>query len=262
MKQLEDPVSSTFNHKDILKSMSKAGAVSFNNPLRFIDDAARPPSKGSPRFGTLSHHSFFSRHNSHPHRVTHIQGLNGNPVCIVNDNWYASTSLCPHPLIRSQRHMTVLGAPGLQWPFGELYGSGTQRQGTGLLSEAWREELKDLAAKICLAGPFEKEEKKVEVPVCRVTQYSAQTGRIIPPSSRAASCRSNQASRHARTKGQFPSAAICNQVLELLCQILQTDSLSQVQQWLLSAGQRGKRNNTSETSINNFSSIYRCISQL
>lgn len=30
------------------------------------------------------------------------------------------------------------------------------------------------------------------------------------------------------------------QVLELLCQILQTDSLSTVQQWLLLAGQRGK----------------------
>ncbi|XP_058875560.1 protein TBATA isoform X1 [Acipenser ruthenus] len=245
MKQLEDPVSSTFNHKDILKSMTKAGDVSFNNPLRFIDDAVRPPSKGSPRFGTLSHHSFFSRHNPHPHRVTHIQGLNGNPVCMVNDDWYASTPLCPHPLIRSQFPMTVLGAPGLELPFGELYGGGTQIQGTGLLSEAWREELKDLAAKVCLAGPFEKEERKVEeVLVHRVTQYSEQTGRIIPPSSRAASRRSNQASRrHARTKGQFPSAAICNQelvVLELLCQILQTDSLSQVQQWLLSAGQREK----------------------
>ncbi|RXM34271.1 Microsomal triglyceride transfer protein large subunit, partial [Acipenser ruthenus] len=161
MKQLEDPVSSTFNHKDILKSMTKAGDVSFNNPLRFIDDAVRPPSKGSPRFGTLSHHSFFSRHNPHPHRVTHIQGLNGNPVCMVNDDWYASTPLCPHPLIRSQFPMTVLGAPGLELPFGELYGGGTQIQGTGLLSEAWREELKDLAAKVCLAGPFEKEERKI-----------------------------------------------------------------------------------------------------
>ncbi|MGH0118174.1 UNVERIFIED_CONTAM: hypothetical protein FKN15_045321 [Acipenser sinensis] len=160
MKQLEDPVSSTFNHKDILKSMTKAGAVSFNNPLRFTDDAVRPPSKGTPRFGALSHHSFFSRHNPHPHRVTHIQGLNGNPVCMINDNWYASTPLCPHPLIRSQFPMTVLGAPGLELPFGELYGSGIQIQGTGLLSEAWREELKDLAAKVCLAGPFEKEERK------------------------------------------------------------------------------------------------------
>ncbi|MGH0152595.1 UNVERIFIED_CONTAM: hypothetical protein FKN15_022766 [Acipenser sinensis] len=161
MKQLEDPVSSTFNHKDILKSMTKAGAVSFNNPLRFTDDAVRPPSKGSPRFGALSHHSFFSRHNPHPQRVTHIQGLNGNPVCMVNDDWYASTPLCPHPLIRSQFPMTVLGAPGLELPFGELYGSGTQIQGTGLLSETWREALKDLAAKVCLAGPFEKEERKV-----------------------------------------------------------------------------------------------------
>ena len=29
-------------------------------------------------------------------------GLNGNPVCMVNDDWYISSPLCPHPLIASQ----------------------------------------------------------------------------------------------------------------------------------------------------------------
>lgn len=29
-------------------------------------------------------------------------GLNGKPVCVVNDDWYGFTPLCPHPLIKSQ----------------------------------------------------------------------------------------------------------------------------------------------------------------
>lgn len=29
-------------------------------------------------------------------------GLNGKPVCMVNDDWYGFTPLCPHPLIKSQ----------------------------------------------------------------------------------------------------------------------------------------------------------------
>lgn len=41
----------------------------------------------------------------------------------------------------------------------------------------------------------------------------------------------------------------CGQVLEILCQILQTDSLSIVQQWLLLAGQRGKTHWDGTTAI-------------
>lgn len=35
---------------------------------------SRTSTRGSLRFGSLSHHSFFSRHNPHPHRVRHMQG--------------------------------------------------------------------------------------------------------------------------------------------------------------------------------------------
>uniref|UniRef100_A0AAQ6A5F4 Death domain-containing protein n=1 Tax=Amphiprion ocellaris TaxID=80972 RepID=A0AAQ6A5F4_AMPOC len=98
----------------------------------FNTEFTKTLTKSSPRFGALSHHSFFSRHNPHPHQVTHIQAL---------------------------------------------------------FSEAWRDELKELVAKVNLS-------------------FRAQLGK--------------------------------NEVLELLCQILQTDSLSTVQQWLLLAGQREK----------------------
>ncbi|XP_066549666.1 protein TBATA [Amia ocellicauda] len=246
MEILEDAVSTAINRKDALKNMKKVEDVSFNNPLRLTEDAGKLPAKGSPRFGTLSHHSFFSRHNPHPNRVTHIQGLNGNPVCIVNDDWYATSPSSPHPFLRDQTLMTVLGAPGVKMPYGELYGNQPQKQGTALLSDAWREELKDLAAKVCLSAPLGTDGKKTnhqaeEGAVRRSTQYSARTGRIIPSSSLPSSRRSS--GKHSRTGGQATSSALYDQelmVLELLCQILQTDSLSQVQQWLLLAGQREK----------------------
>ncbi|XP_054860268.1 protein TBATA-like isoform X2 [Amphiprion ocellaris] len=68
------------------------------------------------------------------------------------------------------------------------------------------------------------------------TQYSADTGRIIPPSSKSYLHRSH--SQHLKYPQPFQDQELT--VLELLCQILQTDSLSTVQQWLLLAGQREK----------------------
>lgn len=47
------------------------------------------------------------------------------------------------------------------------------------------------------------------------------------------------------------SLTSCGQVLEILCQILQTDSLSTVQQWLLLAGQRGNTHKDGVTIIHN-----------
>ncbi|KAJ8365730.1 hypothetical protein SKAU_G00145610 [Synaphobranchus kaupii] len=206
-----------------------------------VPGVPRVAPKGSPRFGTLSHHSFFSRHNPHPNRVTHMCGLNGNPVCIVNDDWHVSTPLLPHPFIKSQLPWAAFESPANQLPFMNFSGSNAAHHNT----ETWREELKDLAAKVIISASANKDKKiAVDEPACRKTQYSAQTGRIIPPSSQASGRRSTQASlRHPRNRGPASPSALYDQelmVLELLCQILQTDSLSQVQQWLLFAGQRGK----------------------
>ncbi|XP_029934271.1 protein TBATA [Myripristis murdjan] len=202
----------------------------------FTSELTKMVTKSSPRFGTLSHHSFFSRHNPHPHRVTHIQGLNGRPVCMVRDDWSVTTSLFPHPLIKSQSFRTAMGAP-FALP---LYGvNGNQNKSAALLSDAWREELKELAAKVSLSSQAKKD-KKDDPPEegfgRRKTQYSAQTGRIIPPSSKAYQRRSY--SQRLAYPQPFHDQELM--VLELLCQILQTDSLSLVQQWLLLAGQREK----------------------
>uniref|UniRef100_A0A671NXJ2 Thymus, brain and testes associated n=1 Tax=Sinocyclocheilus anshuiensis TaxID=1608454 RepID=A0A671NXJ2_9TELE len=161
---------------------------------------SRTSTRGSLRFGSLSHHSFFSRHNPHPHRVRHMQGLNGKPVCTVNDDWYGFTPLCPHPLIKSQ--VSVGGS-------------------------RWSVSLNKLTDE--------------EVPR-RKTQYSAQSGRIIPASSWGGKKRSSRTSHKRAQRWQTQSLeGVELKVLELLCQILQTDSLSMVQQWLLLASDKGEQ---------------------
>ncbi|XP_029465156.1 protein TBATA [Rhinatrema bivittatum] len=245
MENVKSPDSGSYKSKEIPILARKTENMAYNMPLRFSTEALRPQSKGSPRFGNLSHHSFFSRHNPHPHRVTHMQGLNGIPICIVNDEWSVSSALYPHPMIRSQIPFNVLGVPSAQMPIGDPHGNMVPQFRTGSsLSEAWREELRELALKVCAATPVEAEKKEAEEPR-RTTQYSAETGRIIPPASRAMMRHASRQSyrNNAKNKGKNTDLLFQDQelvILELLCQILQTDSLSAVQRWLLLAGQREK----------------------
>ena len=44
------------------------------NQMPFITQFSKMLTQSSPRFGVVSQHSFFSRHNPHPNRVRHIQG--------------------------------------------------------------------------------------------------------------------------------------------------------------------------------------------
>ncbi|XP_062298234.1 protein TBATA [Scomber scombrus] len=207
------------------------------NQVPFTPEFTKMLTKSSPRFGSLSHHSFFSRHNPHPHRVRHIQGLNGRPVCMVRDDWFVTSSLFPHPLLKShvlrKSTDTSFAFPLTQY----RSGVSSDKHKSALFSEAWRDELKELAAKVSLSSQARKDKKEVvEEFVRRKTQYSAQTGRLIPPSTK-----SHQRRSHSQ-RLVYPQPLHDQElmVLELLCQILQTDSLSTVQQWLLLSGQREK----------------------
>ncbi|KAM4702930.1 protein TBATA [Rhinophrynus dorsalis] len=237
----QNTISNTIKTNDITALASKLEHLAQNTPLRFSAEAMRPPSKSNSRFGNFSQHSFFSRHNPHPNRVTHIQGLNGIPICTVNDEWSVTSPLYPHPMIRSQLPTNLLGVPG-SMPIGDPHGNKVPFLGNGPVSEAWRDELRELAAKVCTSDK-QLEKKEAEEPR-RSTQYSAETGRIIPPSSRAMTRQaSRKGNRSNNYKGKTPITYFQDQellILELLCQILQTDSLSAIQQWLLSAGQREK----------------------
>ncbi|XP_053307166.1 protein TBATA isoform X2 [Spea bombifrons] len=242
MEELKNPVSGLFKSNDIATITEKLENLAQNTPLRFSAEAMRPPTKSSSRFGNLSNHSFFSRHNPHPHRVTHIQGLNGIPICMVNDDWSVTSPLYPHPMIRSQLSTNLLGIP-CSMPIGDPHGNKVPfLTAASSISEAWREELRELAAKVSTSDK-QADKKEAEEPR-RTTQYSAETGRIIPSSSRAMTRQaSRKAHRNSNGKGKSTAAVFQDQellILELLCQILQTDSLSTIQQWLLSAGQREK----------------------
>uniref|UniRef100_A0A803TPM2 Thymus, brain and testes associated n=1 Tax=Anolis carolinensis TaxID=28377 RepID=A0A803TPM2_ANOCA len=161
----------------------------------------------------------------------------------------------------------------------------------GSLSDAWREELRELATRVT-ATSFTKKEKKetfkaADRALCcrslgccefsglyghvseaffpdvsptsmagilrgceteksrRETQYSEETGRLIPPPSRAITRHSSHRTHKNNVKNKGKDATMTFQdqeliILEMLCQILQTDSLTSIQQWLLTAGQRDK----------------------
>ncbi|XP_062234577.1 protein TBATA [Platichthys flesus] len=228
----------------VVQGSSSRGTTGQSSPSQstqvlLTNEFTKTLSRGSPRFGALSHHSFFSRHNPHPNRVRHIQGLNGRPVCMVRDDWFVTSSLFPHPLLKSHVLRKVADT-SFDFPLNQsLNGVGSYRNKSALFSEAWRDELKDLAAKVSLS-PRAQRDKREEPPeeefVRRKTQYSADTGRIIPPPTKSYQRRSG--SQRLLFPQPFHDQELT--VLELLCQILQTDSLSTVQQWLLLAGQREK----------------------
>ncbi|XP_068593048.1 protein TBATA [Cebidichthys violaceus] len=210
------------------------------DPVPFTPEFPKTLTKSSPRFGALSHHSFFSRHNPHPNRVKHIQGLNGRPVCMVRDDWFVTSSLFPHPLLKSHVLRKATN-PSLAFLLPEnIYGaSSNKNKSAAQFSEAWRDELKDLAAKVSLSPQAQKDKQDArpeEELVRRKTQYSSETGRILPPSTRSYQRRAN--SQRLMHPQAFHDQELM--VFEHLCQILQTDSLSTVQQWLLLAGQREK----------------------
>uniref|UniRef100_A0A3Q0T3H5 Thymus, brain and testes associated n=1 Tax=Amphilophus citrinellus TaxID=61819 RepID=A0A3Q0T3H5_AMPCI len=192
------------------------------NLLPFTAEFTTTLPKSSPRFGALSHHSFFSRHNPHPHRMRHIQGFTGRPICMVRDDWFVTSSLFPHPLLKSRINRKAC-----------LHGCGLVFSLILHSSSVFFLTQGDLILEKCIHVLQDQPEEKV---VQRKTQYSAQTGRIIPPSSKSF----QRKSQYQRMSHPQPFHDQELMVLEVLCQILQTDSLSTVQQWLLLSGQRGK----------------------
>uniref|UniRef100_A0ABM5G118 Protein TBATA n=1 Tax=Pogona vitticeps TaxID=103695 RepID=A0ABM5G118_9SAUR len=245
MEKMKSTGTAPFKGKDITALAGKLKQMALNTPLQFSIQALRPHSKSAARFGSLSHHSFFSRHNPHPQRVTHIQGLNGAPVCTVNDEWSEQNVLPSHSMIKSPFRSSVLRVPGVQVPIGDPPPFPVPRLSVGSLSDAWREELKELAARVRAASSIEVEKKETTETSGRETKYSEETGRLVPPPSRATTRHSSRRlhKNNAKNNGKGVTTFFQDQeliILELLCQILQTDSLTAIQQWLLTSSQRDK----------------------
>ncbi|XP_058527490.1 protein TBATA isoform X4 [Ochotona princeps] len=119
------------------------------------------------------------------------------------------------------------------------------------IQEAWKKELKELSSRVATFSK-ENELKTKELLVSQQKEeplreqgamYSADTGRLIPASVRAVGRRSSR--QRIRPVGRDGGQSFLLQdqdllVLELLCQILQTDSLSAIQFWLLYASPKEK----------------------
>lgn len=248
----------------------------------------RPVTQSGYRFGQLSHNSFFTRHNPHPHRVRHFKGLLDVPICSVNDDGYFasprySLQFPPNSFnnsklqqwrgripvnainVNSQLH-PINTITGLQYfnglnsyPWRER---AIPKLGLVPVTEAWRDELKRFADQLndtnLTKDPAKDSLPKHEEDRPKTTLYSQETGRLIPPPSRAMSrANSRRGNRSfvgpggvggAATNGfvggnlQHISAApdVENVVLTMLCQILQTEDVNAVQAWLCSAGDTEK----------------------
>ncbi|KAM5140108.1 protein TBATA [Callospermophilus lateralis] len=195
---------------------------------------------GTYRFGRLSHHSFFSRHHPHPHHVTHIPDFTGRPVCIVRNK--LSASPLPRSSILSQCLKVI---PSISVPIGDPQSNRNPQ----LSYEAWKKELKELTSRVVM---FTKEteqnhkEQKEEPSREQGARYSAETGRLIPASAQALNRHGSQQGQRSHLSSRdrgVQTSVLQNQellILELLCQILQTDSLSAVQYWLLYATPTGE----------------------
>ncbi|KAM8956549.1 protein TBATA isoform 6-T8 [Lycaon pictus] len=176
----------------------------------------KPQTPGAYRFGRLSHHSFFSRHHPHPQRVTHIQGppshslspfadLTGKPVCVVRDEY--SVAPLPQATLLSR---CLMGLPTISVPIGDPQSNREPR----LSSEAWKKELRDLASRVAV---FTKE-----------NELKSKEGPRMYSSGKDEGVQTVFLKDHELL------------VLEFLCQILQTDSLSAIQFWLLYAPPKEK----------------------
>ncbi|KAB0398335.1 hypothetical protein E2I00_001295, partial [Balaenoptera physalus] len=242
------------------KELMIPGIVDFEL-IREALRTSKPQTPGAHRFGHLSHHSFFSRHHPHPQHVTHIQDLTGKPVCVVRDEFSLAASPQATLLPRS-----LIGMPTISVPIGDPQSN----RDPWLSSEAWKKELKDLASRVAIftkENKLKSKEQKQEPQREQGAKYSAETGRLIPAPTRATARRhSRQGARNrpASRDGGDQTFILQDQellteldllpmipdwrtprgkgreILELLSQILQTDSLNAIQFWLLYAPPKEK----------------------
>ncbi|XP_009213011.3 protein TBATA isoform X3 [Papio anubis] len=178
------------------KELVIPGIVDFER-IRQALRTPKPQTPGTYCFGRLSHHSFFSRHHPHPQHVTHIQGLTGKPVCVVRDS--------PAPLPESTVFSGCqMGMPTVSAPIGDPQSNRNPQ----LSSEAWKKELKDLASRVAFFTKEDelkkKEQKEEEEEPLREqgAKYSAETGRLIPASTRAVGRRRSHQGQQSQSSGR------------------------------------------------------------
>ncbi|CAF3640918.1 unnamed protein product [Rotaria sordida] len=206
------------------------------------------PSRGGSRFGKLSSNMFFTRNTAKPKRVRHIEGLNGALICSVNDDpsVVRSTSATSLGFSPTNLHLfeTSRRAERLVPPMGFWNTYGVIQD-----TERWRQELASLASASGLG--LEKDEYKHYNRPATITDqqhasrsgahYSTRTGRFNEGTAKS---RGRTGSKHATPYSDMlfnvPEHEREMWMLQVLCQLLGTSNLEDVQSWLVSASQTEK----------------------
>ena len=256
---------------DVFDKRSSSSAAG-RKPGTAASNKSRPPGTPRPqtsssvlRFGTYSHASFFSRHNPHPARVRHISGLNGAPICAVNDDGcfpsprrFTLDKLSPAQqryLLQHRIETAALGLNSSMFPVDTITGvqsypvrreRAVPQFGLVPVTDSWRDELRAFCGHAGLTQP----PAPAPAPQTaaggkpRQTRYSENTGRLIPPPSRLSSRASSRGGGGGGGGGGFQHISVYPDsetlMMNMLCQILQTQSVQDVQQWLVCAGEHEK----------------------
>jgi len=196
------------------------------------------PSRSGSRFGKLSSNMFFTRNTAKPKRVRHIEGLNGALICSVNDDpsvvrsssasaiGFQRTNLPPFETPR--RVERLLPPMGFWNTYGVIQDT-----------ERWRQELSSLASASGL-GVEKENVRTVQRPATNAersgARYSARTGRFNEGTPKS---RGRTGSKHGTPFSdslfQMPENEREMWMLQVLCQLLGTGNLEDVQSWLVSA---------------------------
>ncbi|XP_055765034.1 protein TBATA-like isoform X2 [Salvelinus fontinalis] len=201
--------------------------VAEDSPLCHKPRVILAPQRSSARFGVPSHSPFFCRNNPHPQRVRHIKGINDKQICAVNDVIFGQfPQYCFGRVLTLEKNLVLqsnmpTAANSTYLPIDVLTGlqffplKQKDSPSLRLLTEAWREELRELTERARLLGPGGRGSG---VP-------------FFPQSGCVSALRGSRDDREGNPKLQL-------MVIDMLCQILQTESIGDVQQWILTAGQR------------------------
>ncbi|XP_028414681.1 uncharacterized protein LOC114544026 [Dendronephthya gigantea] len=236
---------------------------------RYAFDSKSPSRQGlhsrSASFPQRSSKSpFFVRHNPHPKRVIHLKGLLDVPVCTVidsNSHEDPARFLVKTPALPAEGTGRVRG---LRMPLNSTSFVTCKEKavpGIGLvpITQTWREELAKLteAAGLRKRHPTISKTGLLQPPSSRqserpIASREAVNGGIPPsrngdkprtPGNHEMPPASRQCSRQASERPLEHIMSVTDNegwVMETLCNILQTDSITAVQSWLVNAPSREK----------------------
>ncbi|OAF65687.1 hypothetical protein A3Q56_06613 [Intoshia linei] len=202
------------------------------------DDFCIKNRKCGTRFGKISLNSFFVRHTPHPNRVRHIKGLLGIPICSVNDEGYFCN---PRFSIESSINIPInaININSVRCPINTI--TGINFMGKSMNKRIFKETMDSKVGLEFIQETGFEDKKPKTFDNASKTVYSKKSGRIIPNTTKSLSSRK---SKRRNIMTQIPiyhhiiSSDIEAIVLQMLCQVLQTD-ITAVQAWLVQADSRG-----------------------